>query len=174
MSGFHYAPAPQSRLLQPGLLLLAPALFALAAVVLSAAALFAPAPLLPHWPLLVVGVWALYQPALMPPWLALLTGILTDATLGLPIGVNATLLPLLACALGFGLRRQTSRPIGLDWMLAAAVIAAYLWAQTGLAALGGVARPAELLLPQMLVSWALFPAVTRLSAVVYNRLTRSA
>lgn len=152
----------------PGWRLLVPLALGLAAIVLMAAPVFAPAPAVPHLALLIVGVWALYVPRLMPPLLALSLGIAADLALGLPLGVEATLMPTVAVLLARA-HGGPRRPILMDWLLAGAVIAAYLWARTELVALGGAARPGARLLPQLLTTWALVPAATRLSAFVYGK-----
>lgn len=157
----------------PGWRLLVPAVFAAVSVVLAAGPMFTPVPFVPMLPMLVVGVWALYQPQLMPPWFALIIGLVTDFTLALPAGVHATLMPALAFFLDHGNRKQQTRPFLLDWLLAGFVVALYQLLATELAALGGARRPFSTLLPQLLVTWALFPAVTRISAWTYGRMTRA-
>lgn len=152
----------------PGWRILAPLGLGMAAIVLMAAPVFAPEPAMPHLALLVVGVWALYVPRLMPPLLALALGVAVDLALGLPLGVEATLLPAVALALS-RVHDGPRRPILLDWLLAGGLIAAYLWGRTELVALGGGVRPGARLLPQLLTTWALVPAVTRLSAVIYDK-----
>lgn len=141
------------------------------AAVLCALALTAPmpgaAPVLPPLPLLVVIVWSLYQPELMPPWGALIAGVATDVAGGLPLGVNATIMPLVALALREGAGGRGARRFGTDWLLAGPVL--------GLSALAGwwmlgTARDPSPLVAQTLIGWALFPAVARACAWAHRRL----
>lgn len=149
--------------------LLAPFSLGLVGIVLMAAPAFTPAPVIPHLTLLIVSVWALYMPRLMPPMLALGLGAATDLALGLPLGVNATLLAAVAFVLARVESRGPPRPLWADWLLAGGLFAAYLWGVTELVALAGAPRPGGWLLPQLLTTWALAPAATRVSAWVYGK-----
>ena len=94
-----------------------PAIASVIAIGLMAVPIFTPAPSVPHLALLVVYVWAAFQPTMMPPWLAFMLGLLADLWLALPLGTNATLLPLLALIAGFVERRFGHRPFLFDWLL---------------------------------------------------------
>lgn len=102
-----------------------PALTCLAALFLMTLPVVTPGPSVPHLAMLSVLIWTSFQPALMPPYLALPVGILTDAVLGLPVGVNATLMPGLAILVGAVERRYGARPYMLDWLIAATLIFLY-------------------------------------------------
>jgi rod shape-determining protein MreD len=104
---------------------LVPLLTCLAALFLMTMPVITSGPSMPHLALLTVLVWGLFQPVLMPPHVALLLGVLTDAVLGLPLGINATLLPVLALAISALERRYGHRPYALDWMLAGVLVLAY-------------------------------------------------
>ena len=104
---------------------LVPLLTCLAALFLMTMPVVTSGPSMPHLALLTVLVWGLFQPTLMPPHLAFGLGVLTDAVLGLPLGVNATLLPALALAIGALERRYGHRPYALDWLLAGLLVLAY-------------------------------------------------
>jgi rod shape-determining protein MreD len=105
--------------------MLVPVLTCIAALFIMTLPIVTPSPSVPHLALLTVLIWSLFQPALMPPYIAFPLGILTDAVLGLPIGVNATLMPALAIAIGALDRRFGHRPYLLDWLISGAVIVAY-------------------------------------------------
>lgn len=98
---------------------LVPAITTLAAIALMSLPLFAPVPVLPHLPFLAVAAWTLFVPELMRPWTAFALGILTDAMLGLPLGVNATLLPVLSLSLSAFERRFGHLPFLAEWALVA-------------------------------------------------------
>jgi rod shape-determining protein MreD len=155
--------------LVPPLLVIAPTLAALLSILPLTAPVAPQVPLMPMLPLLFVGVWALYQPALMPPAAALLVGLATDAALGQPLGVHATLMP--AAALGLRLAHPFVQraPFWLDWTLALGALLLYALAAAGLLALAGVQMEAWMALPQALTTWLMFPAVARLSSLAFRR-----
>lgn len=105
--------------------LLMPTGSCLAALFIMTMPIVTPSPSLPHLAMLAVLVWSLFQPALMPPYVAFFIGIVTDAVLGLPIGINTTLLPLLVIVVGVLERRFGHRPYALDWVVSAALVLAY-------------------------------------------------
>jgi len=104
---------------------LVPALTCVAGLFLMTLPVITLSPALPHLGLLAVLIWALFHPSLMPPYAALPVGVVADAMLGLPIGVNGTLMPLLTIAVGSIERRFGPRPYALDWLVAAGLILAY-------------------------------------------------
>lgn len=104
---------------------LVPLLTCVVALFLMTMPVVTSSPSMPHLALLTVLVWGLFQPALMPPHVAFLLGVLTDGVLGMPLGVNATLMPALAMAIGALERRYGHRPYALDWALAGLLVLAY-------------------------------------------------
>lgn len=104
---------------------LVPLFTCLAALFLMTVPVVTSGPSMPHLALLTVLVWGLFQPTLMPPHVAFGLGVLTDGALGLPLGVNATLMPALAVAIGALERRYGHRPYALDWALAGVLVVAY-------------------------------------------------
>lgn len=104
---------------------LVPTLTCLLALFVMAAPIVTASPSMPHLALLTVLVWGLFQPALMPPHVALLLGILTDAVLGLPLGINGVLMPATAVAVAALERRYGHRPYALDWVLVGLLVLVY-------------------------------------------------
>lgn len=102
-----------------------PVLTCVAALYLMASPLMTPGPSMPHLALLSVLAWSSFQPNLIPPYVAFALGIMTDAALGIAIGVNATLLPLLTVVIGALERRFGHRSYVLDWLAAGLIITAY-------------------------------------------------
>lgn len=102
-----------------------PVLFAMFCLIAMTAPIMLPVPVMPHLALLAVLVWSLFQPRLMPPWTAFLIGLVTDLALALPLGMNATLLPLLTLAVAAIDRRFGHRSFNFDWLAAAALILVY-------------------------------------------------
>lgn len=132
--------------------------------------LFASAPVLPHLGLLGVFVWATFQPGLMPPWLAFVIGGVSDILFGLPLGVNATLLPLVAVFVRLVEARFGAHRYSFDWLLAAGVIIAFELLQWQLLALAGIRGPLVPLLVQAATTILAYPAVVLLFAHIQRRL----
>ena len=149
--------------------LLVPLALALPGVLVCAAPEVSPTPLVPNLPLLIVAVWSLYLPRLMPGPMALLIGLLTDLALATPIGVHATLMAAVALLLRGTEARLGPRPFVIDWLLALPVAIGYQVLAGELIRVGGGQPVVVSLIPQAVVTWALFPAVARLSALAYRR-----
>jgi len=138
-----------------------PVVGALALAWLTTLPAFGRAPMIPMLPLLCVIVWALYQPRLMPPWAALIVGVVTDLALALPLGVNATLMPALTLVLRELDARIGVRGFVLDWAAIGPLLIGYQLLAWSLLALVGTVRDPLLLFPQTFISWAVFPAAAR-------------
>lgn len=147
-----------------------PALVTLVLVAAMTAPLFASAPVLPHLGLLGVFVWATFQPALMPPWLAFLMGVATDILCGLPLGINATLLPAVVLFVRLVETRSGSHSHGFDWLLAGGVIIAFELLQWQLLALAGTHGPLTPLLIQAATTILAYPPIVLLFARIQQRL----
>lgn len=104
---------------------LVPLLTSLAALLLMTLPLVTPGPIFPNLALLAVLVWSLFQPSLMPPYIAFGIGLLTDIVLGTSLGVHACLMPTLVIVVGWLERRFGNRSYFLDWLVAAGLILAY-------------------------------------------------
>jgi rod shape-determining protein MreD len=141
-----------------------PALSSAILIALMTMPLLLPAPALPHFAFLAVAAWSLFQPDLMPTWLAFLLGLLTDAVLSLPFGTNATLLPLLTAAIGAIGRRFGPRPFALDWGLIALLAFAYAVLQWRLLCFVGGELPFRPLFLQAVTTTAAWPAAVALCA----------
>ena len=104
---------------------LVPSFTCVLALFVMSAPIITSMPSMPHLALLTILVWGLFQPVLMPPHVALILGVLTDAVLGLPLGINAVLMPMMAVAVGALERRYGHRPYAVDWTLAGILVLAY-------------------------------------------------
>lgn len=150
-----------------------PAVVTLLLTVLMTAPLFASFPLLPHLALLGVFVWATFQPALMPPWLAFLLGLAADLLLGEPLGVNGTLLPLVVIFLRMFEASYGRHRYGFDWALAAAVIFVFEAATWQLLAFTGTDGPFLPLLIQAATTILAYPAIVLLCARIQRGLNQA-
>jgi rod shape-determining protein MreD len=147
-----------------------PAVVTLVLVAAMTAPVFASAPVLPHLGLLGVFVWATFQPGLMPPWLAFVIGAVADILFGLPLGVNATLLPAVALFVRLVEAKFGTHRYGFDWLLAIGVILAFELLQWWLLALAGTHGPLTPLLVQAGTTILAYPAVVLLFASIQRRL----
>ena len=141
-----------------------PGVLTLLLTALMTAPLFASFPLLPHFALLGVFVWSTLQVELMPPWLAFLIGVAADLLLGLPLGINATLLPLVAIFVRVFQGTYGRHRYGFDWALAAIVILVFEALGWQLLAFAGTHGPFAPLLIQALTTVLAYPPVVWLCA----------
>ena len=136
-----------------------PGLSTLLLTVLMTLPVFASFPLLPNLALLGVFIWATFQPGLMPPWVAFLLGLSADLLLGLPLGINATMLPLVTIFVRTFEARYGHHSYGFDWMVAASVIFVYELLTWQLLAFTGTHGPFAPLLIQVATTVLAYPAV---------------
>lgn len=148
---------------------LVPSLTCLAALFVMAAPIVTSTPSMPHLALLTVLVWGLFQPALMPSHVALLLGVLTDAALGLPFGINAVLMPAMAIAVAALERRYGHRPYALDWALAGLLVLVYQFLAWRLLGFVGADMPFAPLLWQAVTTVLAYPPVVAIIAHVQRR-----
>lgn len=83
-------------------------------------------PVVPLWPMMMVFHWSLYRPDLMPVTAVLLVGLLHDALIGAPIGLNALVFVMIHGIVDSQRRFFTRKPFGIIWLGFAAVSAAGL------------------------------------------------
>ena len=146
-----------------------PVLTTLAGILLMSFPLFTPSPAFPHLAMLSVLVWSLFQPQLMPAWVALPLGLVTDAALGLPLGINATLLPLLALVVGIGEQSVGRQEFSVEWGFAAIIILGYQSLSALLLAfvLGG--EPGGPMLVQGVATIFAYPPAVGIAALLQRR-----
>lgn len=143
---------------------LVPSLSAALAIALMSMPLLSPIPALPHLAFLAVACWSLFQPELMPAWAAFLLGLLADAVLALPFGINATLLPLVSSAIGALGRRFGPRPFVADWLLVTVLSLAYAVLGWRLLCFVGGDLPAAPLIAQATTTAIAYPAAAAICA----------
>ncbi len=146
-----------------------PALVSLALLLLMTAPLLVPVPVFPQLGLLAIFVWALFQPGLMPAWLAFLIGVVADLLFAQPIGVNATGFALVVAMVRIFESRYGRHAHGFDWLIAGFVVIGFQILTAGLMVLA--ARPIPLLAQvwQVLTSILAYPLVVWLCAAVQRR-----
>lgn len=146
-----------------------PALSVLALLWVMTAPLLLPVPVFPQLGLLAIFVWATFQPALMPPWLAFLLGIIADLLFAQPIGVNATLFAITAAFVRVFEARYGHHAHDFDWGLASLVVVVSSALGAQLMALAGQPVPILPLAWQVLTSIIAYPMVVWLCAAVQRR-----
>lgn len=119
-----------------------PALSTLFMLLLMTAPIPMALPLMPPLAMLAVFVWTMFQPGLMPPWLAFLIGLVGDALFSLPFGVSATALALVAVFVRSFEARYGHHAHGFDWAMAGLVMTGHALLIWQLMALAG--RPVAL------------------------------
>ncbi|MGI4879161.1 MAG: hypothetical protein ACRYG4_16925 [Janthinobacterium lividum] len=147
-----------------------PALVTLVLIVTMTVPVFAGAPALPHLGLLGVFVWTTFQPGLMPPWCAFVLGGAADLLLGLPLGVNATLLPATSLFVRLFEARFGHHRYGFDWVLLAVVATVFELLTWRLLAFSGTHGPFAPLLIQVAATVVAYPAVVLLCAGIQLRM----
>jgi rod shape-determining protein MreD len=149
---------------------LVPAAVTFALIVATTAPIFVSVPVMPDLGLLAVIVWASFQPRLMPPWLAFGIGAIADLVTGTPLGVDATLLPLVVVFVRLVDARFTTHRYAFDWLFASAVIVGAAVIEWRLLAFAGVVGPMTPLLIRAATTILAYPAVVALAARVERRL----
>lgn len=122
------------------------------------------APILPPFGLLMLLAWRLLRPGLWPVWAPLPLGLFDDLASGQPVGSAMLAWTVTFLIIDASERSMVWRDYLQDWLIASAAIAGCLVAGFALALLAGGKAPILAIVPQMLASILLFPAVARLCA----------
>ena len=122
----------------------------------------ASAPVLPPFGFLLLVGWQQLRPGLFPVWAGWPLGMFDDLFSGQPIGSAVVLWSLTMLALDFLEHGFPWRGFLLNWLVASAFIAAYLFLALQFANLAGSAAGAMVLLPQLAVAILAYPITARL------------
>ncbi len=150
--------------------LAAPTLVTIATLLLMMLPIWMQGPILPQFGLLGVCYWATNRPALMPAAAAFFIGLMQDMWLGAPLGVNATMLMLVALVLSGQHLVFASRPFSFAWWVMAPVTLLYAAGGWLLGKIGGQSMQGSLLLVQASTTFLAFPLATWLYARVQRRI----
>lgn len=126
--------------------------------------IIAQAPVLPPLGLMMLLAWRLLRPGLWAVWMPLPLGLFDDLVSGQPVGSAMLTWTVTFLILDASERTLVWRDYLQDWLIAAAAIAGCLVAGYGLALLAGGRAPILTIVPQLVASILLFPAVARLCA----------
>ena len=146
-----------------------PGLMVLLAIVAMTLPLPMGLPLFPHLALLAVFLWALLQPALMPPIVAFVAGVVADIAFAQPIGVNATIFALTAGGARLFERWVGEHGLLFDWAVAAALMLVMAVLAGAFMMLAGRPVPLVPLLLQAVVTCLAYPPMVWACASVHRR-----
>lgn len=140
-------------------------------VVLASLAAFSPviasAPVVPPIAFMVFLAWRMLRPSLLPIWAGLPLGAFDDLYSGQPFGSGIVLWSAAMLAMDTIDNRLLWRSFAQDWAVACVLMAAYLALAAGIAGIAAGRFAVPLVIgPQLLVSLALYPLVTRFVALL--------
>lgn len=130
--------------------------------ILQTLPLVASAPVMPPFGFLFLLAWRQLRPGLLPVWAGLPLGMVDDLYSGQPFGSAMLLWSLAMIAFEVIEQRFPWRSYLVDWMVAGAVIVAYLVVAATIARASGAVI---VLAPQLVVSVLIFPLAERFIAL---------
>lgn len=128
--------------------------------------LIATTPVLPPFGFMMLLAWRLLRPELWSLWIGLPLGLVDDLFSGQPIGSAPLLWTIVLLALDQLARQNVLRDHWQDWITAVLAITFALGGGLLAANLAGGASAPEAIVPQLLLSWLLFPLVARFVALL--------
>lgn len=126
----------------------------------------ASAPYVPPFGFLTLVAWRQLRPGLLPVWAGLPLGLFDDLYSGQPMGSGILLWSATMIVLDLIEARFPWRSFALEWLVASALIVAYILACLGAANASGAAAPVTVLAPQVIVSVLAYPIVGRIVAAL--------
>ncbi|MEO5599049.1 MAG: rod shape-determining protein MreD [Novosphingobium sp.] len=126
--------------------------------------IIASAPVAPPLGFLTFLSWRQLRPGLLPVWAGLPLGLFDDLYSGQPFGSGVFLWSLAMIVIELVEQYQPWRSQVMDWLLAAGLIAAYLFLSLLLSNAAGGSAPLAVLAPGMVIAVLVFPLVGRLVA----------
>jgi len=130
------------------------------------APLFASAPIMPPLAFMALLAWRMLRPGMLPVWAGAPLGAFDDLYSGQPFGSAVLLWSCAMLLMEIVDVRLRWRGFLQDWALAAAIIAGYLVLAALIANLAGGSAPLRAIVPQIALSIAVHPVVTRLVAAL--------
>lgn len=141
-----------------------------ASIMLGSMASFSPviasAPVMPPLAYMLFLTWRLMRPGLLPIWAGLPLGLFDDLYSGQPFGSGIMLWSATMLVMEVIDERFLWRGFGQDWLAASGLIAAYLLLCSAFAALATGYPLPLVIVPQVLVSIALYPVMTRVVSLL--------
>lgn len=141
-----------------------------ATIMLASMASFSPiissAPVMPPLAYLMLLAWRMMRPGMLPLWAGLPLGLFDDLYSGMPFGSGIVLWSATMLAMEAIDEKFLWRSFAQDWLAASALIAGYLLLTSALAGIATGYPLPMVIVPQLLISLLLYPAVTRLVALL--------
>ncbi|WP_338465789.1 rod shape-determining protein MreD [Novosphingobium sp. ZN18A2] len=139
----------------------------------SLSPVIASAPIMPPLGFMLLITWRMMRPGLLPVWAGLPLGAFDDLYSGQPMGSAVVLWSLAMLAMEFVDERYLWRGFFQDWLAAAGLFAGYLLLGAVIAGIASGYILPFAVLPQLVLTIALYPAVSGLVALLDRfRLTR--
>jgi rod shape-determining protein MreD len=126
----------------------------------------ASAPYVPPFGFLTILAWRQLRPGLLPVWAGFPLGFFDDLYSGQPMGSGILLWSVAMVLLDAIELRFPWRSFVLEWLVATALILAYVPACLGLANAAGAAAPVAVLAPQTILAVLIYPIVGRIVAAL--------
>ncbi|HEX8525591.1 rod shape-determining protein MreD [Allosphingosinicella sp.] len=118
-------------------------------------------PIIPDFAFLMLIAWRLLRPEMWGPVVALPLGLFNDLVAGHPIGQSMALWTMFFIIFDIIDSRVLFRDYWMDWLIAAAAIAAYIFADWYIGTLMGNQAEFSVMFPQLAASILAFPVVAR-------------
>ncbi len=138
---------------------------ALASLV-STVLVIASAPVMPPLGFLMYVAWRQLRPGLLPVWAGLPLGIFDDLYSGQPFGSAVMLWSVAAITLDVVEARLPWRNFLTEWLVASAMIAAYIVIGLALANWAGASTGLQVVVPQIVISILAYPLIGRAVALL--------
>ena len=143
-----------------------PILATLAASCLVLLPFIAVTPAMPPFGFMMLIAWRLLRPELWPMWIGLPLGLFDDLVSGQPIGSAMMLWTLALVAIDVIDQRLVWRDYWQDWLIAAGLTIAVLLGGLVTANMAGGEGHVLLIVPQIVISILIYPAVARVCALL--------
>lgn len=126
----------------------------------------ASAPYVPPLGFLMLLAWRQLRPGLLPIWAGLPLGLFDDLYSGQPMGSAILLWSVAMIVIEVVELRFPWRNFALEWLLATAMIIAYVLAALGAANLAGGSTAVAVLAPQVILAILFYPFIGRIVAAL--------
>jgi rod shape-determining protein MreD len=144
----------------------APVISTLLASLASLLPIVVSSPILPDFAFLVLIAWRLLRPEMWAPVIALPLGLFNDLVAGHPLGQSMALWTITFIIFDIIESRVLFRDYWMDWLIAAAAITGYVFADWYVGTLMGNRADFAVMLPQLGASVLAFPVVARLVLIL--------
>jgi rod shape-determining protein MreD len=138
-----------------------PVVSTILASLLSLLPIIVSSPVIPDFAFLMLIAWRLLRPEMWGPLVALPLGLFNDLVAGHPIGQSMALWTLFFIIFDIIDSRVLFRDYWMDWLIAAAAIIAYIFADWYIGILMGNQADFSVMFPQLGASILAFPVVAR-------------